>query len=144
MQSLRRALPRGASQTGQSTRPVDDELHILGKKLIGLQPELASTLRWFDELQELVAAEVLRRGAWPEDTAEWTWRDAAAYCAARERVERETEIGQAYGRAMDALESCYLQVEPICSAIPSFKPRTREGREIRKTARAIQTGQWRG
>jgi hypothetical protein len=34
--------------------------------------------------------------SWPEDTAEWTWRDAAAYCIARECVERETEIGVAY------------------------------------------------
>jgi hypothetical protein len=122
----------------------DHELLTLGKQLISLQPELASTLRWFDELQELVAAEVLRRGTWPEDTAEWTWRDAATYCAARESVERETEIGQAFGRAMGALESCYRRIEPICGAILSFKAHTGEGRAIKKTARAIQTGRWRG
>jgi hypothetical protein len=40
------------------TRTGNDELFVLSKKLIGLQPELASTLRWFDELHELVAAEV--------------------------------------------------------------------------------------
>jgi len=67
----------------------DDELLALGKQLACAQPELASMLRWFDRVQELVAEEVLRRGTWPEDTAEWTWRDAAAYwrslCPGNER-----------------------------------------------------------
>jgi hypothetical protein len=87
---------------------------------------------------------VRRRGSWPEDTAEWTWRDAAAYCAARECVERETEIGAAYIRAMDALEAYYTRVDPICNAILSFKPSTREGRAVKKMARAIRMGHWRG
>ena len=122
----------------------DDELLALGKQLACAQPELASMLRWFDRVQELVAEEVLRRGTWPEDTAEWTWRDAAAYCAARECVERETEIGAAYIRAMDALEACYTRIDPICNAILSFKASTRQGRAVRKMARAIRTGHWRG
>jgi hypothetical protein len=82
-------------------------------------------------------------GARPEDTTEWTWRDAAAYYAARECVERETEIGAAYIRATGALDACYTQLDPICSAILSFKARTREGRAVKKIARAIQTGCWR-
>jgi hypothetical protein len=64
--------------------------------------ELARMLRWVDEVWEMYAAEVPRRGTWPEDRAEWTWRDAAAYCAARECVERETEIGAAYSASASA------------------------------------------
>ena len=122
----------------------DDELLELGERLASVQPKLVSMLRWADEVRDLVATEVRRRGSWPEDTAEWTWRDAAAYCAARECVERETEIGAAYIRAMDALEACYTRVDPICNAILSFKASTREGRAVRKMARAIRMGQWRG
>jgi hypothetical protein len=95
-------------------------------------------------VQELVAEEVLRRGTWPEDTAEWTWRDAASYCAARECVERETEIGAAYVQAMNAVEACHMRIDPICTAILALKARTREGRAVKKMARAIRTGHWRG
>jgi hypothetical protein len=125
-------------------RKDDDELLELGERLASVQPKLISMLRWVDEVRDLVAMEVRRRGSWPEDTAEWTWRDAAAYCAARECVERETEIGAAYIRAMDALEACYARVDPICNAILSFKASTREGRAVRKMARAIRMGQWPG
>ena len=59
-------------------------------------------------------------------------------------VERETEIGAAYIRAMDALEACYARVDPICNAILSFKASTRGGRAVRKMALAIRAGQWRG
>jgi hypothetical protein len=109
-----------------------------------VQPKLVSMLRWVDEVRDLLAMEVQRRGSWPEDSAEWTWRDAAAYCAARECVERETEIGAAYIRAMDALEAYYTRVDPICNAILSFKASTRQGRAVKKMARAIRMGQWRG
>jgi hypothetical protein len=124
-------------------KEADKELLKLGKQLAQAQPELATMLSWVDEVLELYAAEVRRRGTWPEDTAEWTWRDAAAYYAARECVEHETEIGAAYIRATDALDACYTQLDPICSAILSFKARTREGRAVKKIARAIQTGCWR-
>jgi hypothetical protein len=122
----------------------DEELLRLGKHLTKAQPELAMMLSWVDEVRELYAAEVRRRGTWPEDTAEWTWRDAAAHYAARECVERETEIGAAYIRATGALEACYTRLDPICNTILSCKARTREGRAIKKMARAIQSGQWRG
>ena len=122
----------------------DNELLELGERLASVQPRLVGMLRWVDEVRDLLATEVRRRGSWPEDTAEWTWRDAAAYCAARECVERETEIGAAYIRAMDALEAYYTRVDPICNAILSFKPSTREGRAVKKMARAIRRGQWRG
>jgi len=85
----------------------DGELLELGEQLARAQPELARILRWVDEVWEMYAVEVRRRGTRPEDTAEWTWHDAGAYCAARECVERETEIGAAYVRAMDALDACY-------------------------------------
>ena len=133
--------PRRLRQMDPAAKQADDELLALGKQLACAQPELASMLRWFDGVQELVAEEVLRRGTWPEDTAEWTWRDAAAYCAARECVERETEIGAAYVRAMNALEACYMRIDPICNAILALKARTREGRAVKKMARAIRTGQ---
>ena len=55
-------------------------------------------------------------------------------------VERETEIGAAYVRAMNALEACYMRIDPICRAILAFKARTREGRTVKKMARAIRTG----
>ena len=122
----------------------DNELLELGERLASVQPDFVGMLRWVDEVRDLLATEVRRRGSWPEDTAEWTWRDAAAYCAARECVERETEIGAAYIRAMDALEAYYTRVDPICNAILSFKPSTREGRAVKKMARAIRRGQWRG
>jgi hypothetical protein len=122
----------------------DEDLLRLGKQLAKAQPELAMMLSWVDEVWELYAAEVRRRGTWPEDTAEWTWRDSAAHYAARECVERETEIGAAYIRATGALEACYTRLDPICNAIISCKAWTREGRAIKKIARAIQTGQWRG
>jgi hypothetical protein len=122
----------------------DSELLELGERLASVQPKLVGILRWVDEVRDLLATEVRRRGSWPEDTAEWTWRDAAAYCAARECVERDTEIGAAYIRAMDALEAYYTRVDPICNAILSFKPSTREGRAVKKMARAIRMGHWRG
>jgi hypothetical protein len=122
----------------------DSELLELGERLASVQPKLVGILRWVDEVRDLLATEVRRRGSWPEDTAEWTWRDAAAYCAARECVERETEIGAAYIRAMDALEAYYTRVDPICNAILSFKPSTREGRAVKKMARAMRMGHWRG
>jgi hypothetical protein len=131
-------------QKGYAMKRADGELLELGEQLARAQPELARMLRWVDEVREIYAAEVGRRGTWPEDTAEWTWRDAAAYCAARECVERETEIGAAYVRATDALDACYARLNPICSRILSFKARTRKGRGVRKMARAIQTGEWRG
>jgi hypothetical protein len=56
----------------------------LGEQLARAQPEPARMLRWVDEVWEMYAAEVRRREMWPEDMAEWTWREAAAYCAARE------------------------------------------------------------
>src|SRR5580693_2515775 len=77
----------------------DGDLLELGEQLARAQPELARIQRWVNEVWEMYAAEVRRRGTWPEDTAEWTWRDAAAYCTARECVERETDIGAAYVRA---------------------------------------------
>ena len=77
---------------------------------------------------------------WLEDTAEWTWRDAAACCAAQECVERETEIGAAYVRAMDALDTCYTRLDPICSRILSCRART-DKRAVKKMARAIQTAE---
>ena len=98
----------------------DGELLELGERLARAQPELGRILRWVDEVWEMYAAEVRRRGTWPEDTAEWTWHDAAAYCGARECVECETEIGAAYIRAMDALDACYARLDPICSRILSF------------------------
>jgi hypothetical protein len=124
-------------------KEADNELLKLGKHLAQAQPELAKMLRWVDEVWELYAAEVRRRGTWPEDPAEWTWRDAAAHYAARECVDRETEIGAAYIRATDALDACYTQLDPICGAILSLKARTREGRAVKKIARAFQTGRWR-
>jgi hypothetical protein len=127
-----------------SVMEADKDLLKLGKQLAEAQPGLAKMLSWVDEVWELYAAEVRRRGAWPEDTAEWTWRDAATYCFARECVERETEIGDAYIRATDALDACYTRLDPICSVILSFKARTRQGRAVRKIARAIQMGRWRG
>jgi len=136
--------PRRLRQIDPAAKQADDDLLALGKQLACAQPELASMLRWFDRVQELVAEEVLRRGTWPEDTAEWTWRDAAAYCAARECVERETEIGASYVRAMNALEACYMRIDPICMAILALKASTREGRAVMKMARAIRTGHWRG
>ena len=132
-----------ADETGGISR-ADEELLRLGKQLTNAQPELAIMLSWVDEVRELYTAEVRRRGTWPEDTAEWTWRDAAAHYAAREYVERETEIGAAYIRATGALEACYSRLDPICSAIRSCKALTREGRAVKKIARAIQAGQWRG
>jgi hypothetical protein len=122
----------------------DCELLELGEQLARAQPDLAKMLRWVDEVWEMYAAEVRSRGTWPEDTAEWTWRDAAAYCAARECVERETEIGAAYVRATDALDACYTRLDPICSRILSFRARMDKGRAVKKMARAIQTGEWRG
>jgi hypothetical protein len=121
----------------------EEELLSLGKQLTKAQPELARMLSWVDEVWGLYSAEVRRRGTWPEDTAEWTWRDAAAYRAATERVDRETEIGVAYMRATNALEACYRRLDPVCTAIQSFGARTRQGRAVKKMARAIQTGRWR-
>jgi len=131
-------------QNSYAMKRADDELLELGEQLAKAQPELTRMLRWVDEVWEMYAAEVRRRGTWPEDTAEWTWRDAAAYCAARECVECETEISAAYVRAMDALDACYTQLDPVCNRIRSSKARTRKGRCVKKLARAIQTGEWRG
>jgi hypothetical protein len=58
----------------------DSELLELGEQLASVQPKLVGMLRWVDEVRDLLATEARRRGSWPEDTAEWTWRDAAAYC----------------------------------------------------------------
>ena len=53
-------------------KDADKELLKLGKQLVKSQPELATMLRWVDEVWELYAAEIRRRGRWPEDMAEWT------------------------------------------------------------------------
>jgi hypothetical protein len=45
---------------------------------------------------------------------------------------------------MDALDACYTRLDPICSRILSFRARTDKGRAVKKMARAIQTGEWRG
>jgi hypothetical protein len=72
----------------------EEELLSLGKQLTKAQPELARMLSWVDEVWGLYSAEVRRRGTWPEDTAEWTWRDAAAYRMATERVDRELKLAR--------------------------------------------------
>jgi hypothetical protein len=59
-----------------SVKQKDDELLELGERQAGVQPKLVSMLRWVDEVRDLLATEVQRRGSWPEDSAEWTWRDA--------------------------------------------------------------------
>ena len=51
-------------------RKDDDELLELGERLASVQPKLISMLRWVDEVRDLVAMEVRRRGSWPEDTAD--------------------------------------------------------------------------
>jgi hypothetical protein len=53
-----------------SVKEADRELLKLGKQLAQALPELAAMLSWVDEVLELHAAEVRRRGTWPEDTAE--------------------------------------------------------------------------
>jgi hypothetical protein len=121
----------------------DSMLLALGARLALAQPELAGMRRWVDEVRQIYVAEVRRRGVWPEDIAEWTWRDTAAYLAARECVDRETEIGAAYVQAIKSLEAYYTQLDPICNMILSFKACTRKGRTIKKMARAIQKGAWR-
>jgi hypothetical protein len=110
-------------QKSFAMKQADGELLELGEQLARVQPELARMLRWVDEVWEMYAAEVRRRGTWPEDAAEWTWRDAAAYCAARECVERETEIGAGYVRAMDALDMVRIEADVKTHAA---KPKTIE------------------
>jgi len=45
---------------------------------------------------------------------------------------------------MDALDACYIRLDPICSRILSFRALTDKGRAVKKMARAIQTAEWRG
>ena len=68
-------------KNGYAMKRADGELLELGEQLARAQPELSRMLRWVDEVREIYAAEVGHRGTWPEDTAEWRWRDAAAYFA---------------------------------------------------------------
>ncbi len=134
----------GLRQKKLAMKLPDGELLELGEQLARVQPELSTMRRWVEKVWELYAAEVHKRGSWPEDVAEWTWRDAASYCDVRECVERETEVGAAYVRAIDALDDCYNRLDPICSRIMSLEATTRKGRSVKKMARAMQTGKWRG
>ncbi len=76
----------------------------------------------------MYAAEVRRREMWPEDMAAWTWQGGRGLLLPPENVvERETEIGAAYVRAMDALDACYTRLDPICSRTLSCRARPDRG-----------------
>ena len=79
------ALPQIAPKSYAMKR-AHGELFELGEQLARAQPELARILRWVDEVWEMYVAEVRRRGTWPEDAAEWTWRDAPRLIVPPENV----------------------------------------------------------
>jgi hypothetical protein len=57
-------------------------------------------------------------------------------------VEKQTEIGAAFTRTGKAQDALYRRIDPLCQKIGSLKPCTKKGRELKRWARAIQSGAW--
>jgi hypothetical protein len=114
----------------------------MGSQLEELAKELKIVITWVDEVTELFNEEVERNATWPADQNVWTQSDARAFWEARCGVQKGTEIGAAFTRASEALDALYRRIDPLCQKIASLKPRTKKGRELKRWARAIQSGAW--
>jgi hypothetical protein len=121
-----------------------DEVDLLamGSQLEELAKELKVVITWVEEVAELFNEEVERNATWPADQNMWTLLDARAYWEARCRLEKGTEIGAAFTRAVEAQEALYRRIDPLCQKIGSLRPRTKQERELKRWARAIETGAW--
>jgi hypothetical protein len=115
-------------------RKDDDELLELGERLASVQPKLISMLRWVDEVRDLVAMEVRRRGSWPEDTAEWTWRDAQLIAP------RENALSVRLKLALPIF-GLWTPLRPATRASIQFA--TRYCRSRRARAKAVLSEKWR-
>ena len=120
----------------------DSALLALGKQLETMAEELRTVRMWVDEVSELFDAEIEKFATWPDDQDEWTRWDAQAYWETRCRIERETEIGRAFDRALEAEQAVYNRIDPLCDQIKAFASRTPRGRALKRWANAIQLGQW--
>lgn len=115
----------------------DAHLLSLGEKLEPLLEELSTFKQWVDEVADLFYAEVDRFATWPEDQEDWTHADAAAFCSVCVRLERETEIGQAFIRANKALEACGRRIDPLCERIVRIVANTPGGEAVRQKAISV-------
>jgi hypothetical protein len=121
----------------------DGELLELGEQLARAQPELARMLRWVYEVREIYATEVGRRGTWPEDRGMELASTPRPIVPPENMSSAKPKLAPlTYGNGRPRRLLC--PANPICSRILSFKTCTRKGRDIKKMARAIQTGEWRG
>ena len=106
--------------------PADDALLKLSERLATLVLELSKARDWVFQTAGPFDAAVWQAHRWPEDFRETLLR-----------VGCETELGQSYVRACRATEAIYEQLLPLCRRIRSFRPRTTNGRAMRKWAGAI-------
>jgi hypothetical protein len=121
----------------------DGELLLLGKQLEELAGELKVISVWVEEVSDLFHAEIERFATWPDDQDEWTRWDAKAHWETRCRIEKETEIGQAFDRAVNADYELYdRRIDPLCNAIRALRSYTAKGRALKRWASAIQLGWW--
>jgi hypothetical protein len=134
-------LPPAVRSTKCSIKlPADTTLVAKGEQLEKMVVDLAAAHAWLDEVYEIFEAEVERQGNWPAERRHWTRADAENYLAARSHVERDTEVGATFLRALEAENACYDRIDPVCNSIRSMRASTPAGRAIKKRAFAIQSG----
>jgi hypothetical protein len=120
----------------------DGELLALGRQLEKISGELKTVRMWVDEVSVLFDAEIEKFATWPDDQDEWTRWDGQAHWETRCRIERETEIGMAFARAVNAEQAVYNRIDPLCDQIKSVARRSPAGRALKRWASAIQLGEW--
>jgi len=129
--------------TNSKIIPADTHLLALGLQLETLAAELKIVCAWMDEVGELFHAEVEKFATWPDDQDEWTQWDCKAYHETYCRVEKESEVGRSFARALDAEYAlCEGRIYPLCKTIKSFKPITAKGRALKRWSSAIGLGRW--
>jgi hypothetical protein len=137
-------LPPALRRTKRSIQlpPVvaDGDLIATGERLEKMAADLAAARAWLDEVLEIFEAEVWRQGNWPADQRQWTRADAESYVAARSHVERNTEVGATFVRALETEGACYNRIDPLCNSIRAMRAHTPTGRAIKKRAIKIQSG----
>ncbi len=121
-----------------STEP--HALSVLAEQFELLKAELDDALNYHGIIEDAYNEEVERSATWPEDQEEWSIEDARAFCDARGRIERETDVGKAYVKSSDALEACYRKLDPVCNEIKVVEARTPAEQHLRMLAVTVQLG----
>jgi hypothetical protein len=121
-----------------STEPL--ALSLLAEQFELLNAELDAARDCHGIIEDAYYEELERLATWPEDQEKWSSEDARAFCNARGRIERETDVGKAYVKSCDAIEACYRKLDPVCNEIKLVEARTPAEQHLRMLAVAVQLG----